>query len=222
MKKVAPDYPKTTFIVVNGGVTGANLVSTNFKFGELGYFTGMTAGLMSKSGKIGVVGPMDAPPVVADVDTFKLGVKAVNPNADVKVSYIGSWDDLQKAREAANAQLSQGVDVILNMGNGFSVAVFDAAKQKGAYAIGWVDDQSAMSPDVVLTSGMQGVPQLYFSLAKLAKEGGLKGQVYNFGMKDGAQKVASFGKMVPQATQDKVNAAIKDYLDGKLKLDLKY
>lgn len=222
MKKVAPDYPKTTFVVVNGDVTGPNLVSTNFKFGELGYFVGMTAGLMTKSNKVGVIGPMDAPPVVADVDTFKQGVQAVNPKAEVKVSYVGSWDDMQKAREAANAQLSQGIDVILNMGNGFSVAVFEACKQKNAYAIGWVDDQASMAPDVVLTSGIQAVPALYMQLAKMVKDGSIQGKIYNFGMKDGAQKVAPFGKMVPQDVQTKVNTAVSDYLSGKLQLSLKY
>ncbi|MCL5676647.1 MAG: BMP family protein [Firmicutes bacterium] len=222
-KKVAADYPNTTFIVVNGNVTGPNLDSTNFRFGELGYFTGLTAGYMTKSNTVGVIGTVEAPAVVADVDTFKQGVLKANPRAQVQVTYVGSWDDLQKGTEAAKALLSKGADVLLNLGNAFSVGVFGAAKEKRAYTIGWVTDQMSMSPETVLTSGMQDVPTLYVKLAMLKKDGKLEGKVYNFGMKDGAQALAPFNdKLVPKDVQEKVNAAIKDYKDGKLQLDLKF
>lgn len=224
MQTVAKEFPEVTFIPVNGYVNGDNLFSTNFKFGELGYFTGMTAGLMTKSNKIGVVAAMDAPTVNADIDTFKEGVKKVNEQAEVIVSYVGSWEDIPKAKEAARAQLSKNVDVVLVIGNAFSIGVFQAAQDAGAYAIGWVDDQSSMAPDTVITSGMQDVSSLYLQMAQLAKDGKLEpGKTYTFGMKDNnAQSLAPFSSKVPKEVQDQVLQAIQDYKDGKLVLNLKY
>ncbi|WP_170290884.1 BMP family protein [Neomoorella glycerini] len=221
MKSVAPEFPNTQFVVINGSVTGPNLASTSFKFGELGYFTGMTAGLITKSNKVGVVAPMAAPTVTADIDTFKEGVAKVNPKASVAVSYVGSWEDIPKAKEAAKALLSQGNDVLLVMGNSFSIGVFQACKDANAKAIGWVTDQNFMAPDTIVTSGLQSVEALYLKIAETAKKGKLEPQHYVYGMKDGAQSLAPF-KNVPQDVVDKVQSAVKDYLDGKFSIKTLY
>ena len=218
---VAKEFPNVKFIVVNGSVTGPNLASTNFKFGELGYFSGMTAGMVTKSGKVGVVAPMEAPTVTADIDTFKEGVKAANPNASVAVTYVGSWDDIPKAKEAANALLSKGNDVLLVMGNSFSIGVFQAAKDAKAKAIGWVSDQNFMAPDTIITSGLQSVETLYLKMAQSFKDGKFEPKNYVYGIKDNAQSMAPF-KNVPQDVADKVQKAIKDYTDGKITIKTLY
>ncbi|MGI9952640.1 BMP family protein [Moorellaceae bacterium AZ2] len=221
MKTVAPEFPETQFVVVNGSVTGPNLASTNFKFGELGYFTGMTAGLITKTGKIGIVAPMAAPTVTADIDTFKEGVAKVNPEASVAVTYVGSWEDIPKAKEAAKALLSEGNDVLLVMGNSFSIGVFQACKDANAKAIGWVSDQNFMAPETIVTSGLQSVEALYLKVAEIAQKGKLEPKNYVFGMKDGAQALAPF-KNVPQDVVDKVQSAIDDYLAGKFSIKTMY
>lgn len=223
-KSIAPSFPKTDFIAVNGSSSDKNLFSTNFKFGELGYFTGMTAGLMTKSNKVGIIIATDAPTNMADVDTFKQGVKAVNPNADVSVSIVGSWNDIPKAKEAASALVGQKCDVLLSQGDSFSIGVFQAAAAAGAYAIGWSEDQHSMMPDTVITSGVQDITTLYETMAADYLGGKLSSsKKYTFGMKDNdAQKLGVFNSKVPQDVQDKVNQAIKDYKSGKLTLNLKY
>lgn len=222
METVSKEFPEVTFIPVNGYVSGENLFSTNFRFGELGYFTGLTAGQITESNTVGVVAAMEAPTVVADVDTFIQGVKEVNPDAEVMVSYIGSWEDIPKAKESSQAQIDKGADVVLVMGNSFSIGVFQACEDAGAYSIGWVDDQSSMSESVV-TCGLQNISQLYLQMAKNAMEGTLDSSVaYNFGMADGAQSLSPFSAAIPTEVQDSVNQAIQDYLDGSLTLELLY
>jgi basic membrane protein A len=222
IETVAKEFPETKFIAVNGYVSGDNYYSTNFKFGELGYFTGMTAGLMTKSNVVGMVAAVESPTVTADVDTFIQCAKEVNPDVEVLVSYVGSWEDIPKAKESAQAQLSKNADVILVMGNSFSIGVFQACEDAGAYSIGWVDDQSSMS-DTVITCGLQDVGTVYLEMVRMAKEGTLESKVYNFGMNDNnAQSLSPFSDDVPQEVQDQVNQAVQDYLDGNLTLDLKY
>jgi basic membrane protein A len=223
IETVAPEFPDITFIVINGYVNGDNYFSTNFKFGEGGYFTGMTAGLMTKTNVIGVIAPEESPTVVADVDTFIQGAEEVNPDVEVLISYTGSWEDIPKAKEAAEAQLAENVDVVLVMGNSFSIGVFQAAEKAGIYSIGWVDDQRSMS-DSVITCGLQDVSSVYLQMVEMKQEGTLEGgKTYSFGMADNAaQGIAPFSDDVPQEVQDQVNQAIQDYLDGTLILDLKY
>lgn len=123
MSTVAPEFPDTTFIAVNASVTGDNLSGTVFKFGECGYFCGMAAALVSETGKIGIIPPDDAPNNKADMDTYELGAKAVNPDIEVFSAYTGSWTDLPKAKEAADSLISKGCDVLLSMGDAYSVGV---------------------------------------------------------------------------------------------------
>jgi len=219
MKEVSPEFPDTTFITVNGTSAGGNLYSTGFLFGELGYFTGMVAGLMTETNKVGVVAAMEAPTVVADVDTFKEGVEKVNPGTNVAVSYIGSWNDIPKAKEAALAQLADGADVLLVMGNSFSVGVFQAAEEADALAMGWVSDQNFMAPDTIITSGLQSVEALYLEMTDVVLGNG-EAKRYVYGMAEDAQSIAPFIDKVPQEVVDEVEQAVQSYLDGDLILNI--
>jgi basic membrane lipoprotein Med (substrate-binding protein (PBP1-ABC) superfamily) len=136
LKAVAKDFPDTTFVQINATTEGDNIVGTNFKFGELGYFTGMAAGLMTKNNKIGIVAAQDAPQVTADSDTIKTGALAVNPDADVNVSFVGSWDDVVKGQQVAQAQIDRGVDVLVIIGDAFAPPAIKLAQSKDILAIG--------------------------------------------------------------------------------------
>ena len=135
---VAKDFPNVMFAQINATTEGANIVGTSFKYGELGYFTGMAAGLMTKNNKIGVVAAQDAPQVTADTDTMKTGALSVNPNADVNVSFVVLWDDVVKGGQVAQAQIDRGVDVLIIMGNAFTPPAINLAQAKGIMVIaGW-------------------------------------------------------------------------------------
>jgi len=223
LKAVAPDFPNTMFVQINSTTEGDNIVGTNFVFGELGYFTGMAAGLMSKNGKIGIVAAQDAPQVTADSDTIKTGALSVNPNADVNVSFVGSWDDVVKGQQVAQAQLDRGVDVLVIIGDSFAPPAIKLAQEKGVMAIGgWSGDAYDIAPDTVITSGVQAVPDVYLQVAEQFAAGTLKGNTtFVSGFAEGTQHLGKWGDFVPQDVQDKVNAAVQDYLAGKLDIGVK-
>lgn len=218
LKAVAPDFPNVMFVQINATTEGANIVGTNFKFGELGYFAGMAAGMMTENNKIGIVAAQDAPQVTADSDTIKLGALAVNPDADVNVSFVGSWDDVVKGQQVTQAQIDRGVDVLLIIGDAFAPPAIELARSKGIKVIGgWSGDAHDLAPDTVITSAVQDVPGVYLSIARQFGAGTLKGGTsFVSGFAEETQKMGVWGDFVPAEVKDTVNQAIADYLDGKL------
>lgn len=218
LKAVAPDFPDVMFVQINATTEGNNIVGTNFKFGELGYFAGMAAGMMTKNGKIGIVAAQDAPQVTADSDTIKLGAEAVNADADVNVSFVGSWDDVVKGQQVTQAQIDRGVDILIIIGDSFAPPAIELAKSKGIMVIGgWSGDAHDLAPDTVITSAVQDVPGVYLSIAQQFGAGTLKGGTsFVSGFAEKTQKMGIWGDFVPAEVKDAVNQAITDYLDGKL------
>ena len=108
-RQVAADYPKTAFVLGSSGAEAGN------NFGVFGtwnydgaYLAGMLAGKMTKSNIVGSVGAIPIPEVNMLINAFGEGVKAVNPHAKHLVSFIGTFFDPPKAREAGLAQIDEG------------------------------------------------------------------------------------------------------------------
>ena len=132
-RKVAKDFPKTSFLL------GSSLKPQEPNFAvfdnyiqEPAYLTGMIAGGMTKSNKIGMVGGFPIPEVNRLMNAFMAGAKETNPKVEFTVSFINSWFDPPKAKEASFAMIDKGVDVLYAERFGVS----DAAKEKGKLAIG--------------------------------------------------------------------------------------
>ncbi|GAU09495.1 BMP family protein [Desulfoplanes formicivorans] len=153
VRKVAADYPKVAFLMGDSfGPHGSNLSVFDNYIHEPCYLMGMIAAKMSKTGKIGMVGGYPIGEVNRLFNAFMLGAKAVNPDVQFKVSFIGSWYDPPKAKEFAFAQVEAGVDVLYAERGG----VVDAARKKGIIAFGNVNDMNLEEngKDVVVTSAL--------------------------------------------------------------------
>ena len=221
MSTVAPEFPDVQFVAVNASVEGDNLSGTVYKFGECGYFCGMAAALVSETGKIGIIPPDDAPNNKADTDTYELGAKAVNPDIEVMVAYTGSWDDLPKAKECAESLISQGCDVLLPLGDAYSVGVFQACEENGIKSMGWVSDQHSLSPDTNICSGIQSNADVYVATAQSFLDGSFVPGVNVYGFENGAQGMSEFyGLTDEQAAQ--VEEAMDAYLAGELEIPTLY
>ena len=142
-RKVAKDYPKVSFLLGSSGKPQEpNFSVFDNYIQEPAYLTGMIAGGMTKSNVIGMVGGYPIPEVNRLMHAFMDGAKEVNPKVKFLVSFIGSWFDPPKAKEAAFAMIDKGADVLYAERFGVS----DAAKEKGKLAIGNViNTQRAVS-----------------------------------------------------------------------------
>jgi basic membrane lipoprotein Med (substrate-binding protein (PBP1-ABC) superfamily) len=112
------------------------------------YLSGMLAGGLTESDTIGVVGAMPIPEVNRIVNAFVLGVQETNPDATVKVSFINSFFDPAAAKQAAQAHISAGADVLFAERDG----VIAAAEEADIPVIGMMVDQKEEAPQHVVTS----------------------------------------------------------------------
>lgn len=149
--KIAPQYPKVTFVLGTGYKTVSNSVIYDVHLEAGGYLMGVVAALASKSGKVGVIGGADASEIYRGHEGFKAGARSINPSIDIQEVYTGDWTDTAGAKEAAIGMYDSGVDVIWHSGDGIGLGVVQAAKEKDKTCLGNVADQNVLAPDNVLT-----------------------------------------------------------------------
>jgi basic membrane protein A and related proteins len=148
-RKVARDYPEVAFAFGSGiGPAEPNFGVFDNWIHEPAYLAGMIAGKLTGSGVVGVVAAMPIPEVNRLSNAFCAGAKEVNDAVKCKFSFIGSFFDPPKAKEAAIAQIEAGADVLYAERFG----VIEAAAERGIPAIGNMSDQSELAPDTVVTS----------------------------------------------------------------------
>ena len=162
--KVAPEYPDTKFVTIDGWVdpaTNPNVLSIGFAEHEGSYLVGMMAGLASKTGTVGFIGGMDIPLIRKFGCGYAQGVKAAKADATVILSMTGTtpaaWNDPVKGTELAKAQQSQGADVIFAAAGGTGIGVLQAAADGGILSIGVDSNQNHLHPGKVLTSMLKRV-----------------------------------------------------------------
>ncbi|MEQ9433103.1 BMP family protein, partial [Thalassospira sp.] len=132
-RKVAAQYPETAFLMGSSFAPEADNFSVFDNFiHEPSYLVGMAAGAATKSNKIGMVGGFAIPEVNRLMHAFMEGAKSVNPDVEFMVTFINSWYDPPKAKEAAFAMIDKGADIMYAERFGVS----DAAKERGILAVG--------------------------------------------------------------------------------------
>jgi len=200
--RVAPSYPKTTYIVTSGRVTAPNLAGVAFLFEEASYQAGMIAGAMTKTNKLGLIAGTELPPVKASFEAFARGAKAVNPKVEVITSYIGNWDDVSAGKEQALAQINRGVDVLFQNADAAGLGIFQAAKEKNVYAFGTNANQNDVAPEVILGSVVIDLPKAFMRIGREVQGGTFAGRVISLGVKEDVVRL-----VLNPALQAKIPAA---------------
>src|SRR5712692_10595801 len=101
-QRVGPEFDKTIFLVGSGSGGSANVISVDIANEQFGYLAGVLAARMSKTGKVGAIAGLEGlPNMIASVGGFRLGVKSVRPDAEVKVIYLQSMEDPAAAMSSA-------------------------------------------------------------------------------------------------------------------------
>ena len=221
-RKVAKDYPKVSFLMGSSGKPQEpNFAVFDNYIQEPAYLTGMVAGGMTKTNKIGMVGGYPIPEVNRLMHAFMAGAKETNPKVQFYVTFIGSWFDPPKAKEAAFAMIEKGADVMYAERFGVS----DAAKERGKLAIGNVIDTQAQYPDTVVVSALWNMEPTIDTALRNVKQGKFKAEDYGqfSTMKHKGSELSKYGTFdakVGKDLQAKVAAKQKDILDGKFKVQV--
>ena len=210
-RQVAADYPDTAFVLGSSGEpAGDNFGVFGTWNHEGAYLAGMLAGKMTKSNVVGSVGAVPIPEVNMLINAFAAGVKAVNPEAKHLVSFIGTFFDPPKAREAGLAQIDAGADILF----GERIGTADAAKERGIKSVGSLIDYTPRYPETVFANAIWGFRPILNAAIADAQAGKPAGNNYTaFGlMKEGGSDIAYVKGVAPadaEAAMEARRAEIK-------------
>ena len=213
--KVAQDFPDVKFESITGYKTAPNVAAANARYYEGRYLAGVAAGRMTRTHLAGYVAGFPIPEVVQGINAFTLGMRSVNPRAEVRVVWLGTWFDPPRERDAAMALFNQDVDVIaFHTG---STAVMAAAQERGRMAVAYHSDMRRTGPDAQIVAVTHHWGDYYTQRARQVLEGGWRSGMVWGGVRDGMIRVGHFGPQVPRAVQDEVQARQKELAAGKLR-----
>jgi basic membrane lipoprotein Med (substrate-binding protein (PBP1-ABC) superfamily) len=218
---VAPDFPKTVFITTSGNTVRPNVAPLRFMLEEATYLEGMLTASMSKTGKAGAVGGMAIPSVTSTIAAYEAGAKTVQPGFQVMTSYVGNWEDVGAAKEAALALVQQGADFLFHNADAAGLGVFQAAQQRQVLAFGANKNQNDITPDVVLASAVIDIPKGFLAVARQVKDHTFVAKIERLGMQDGVislQYNPALLSRIPADVKAKVDAAQQAILAGTLQV----
>ena len=175
IKAVAAANPGISFVVgTSSAPVAPNLSVFDSNLSEPAYLCGFVAGKLTKTGIVGVVAGRSDVQVHRAINAYIQGARDANPAAKVKVTFIDSWYDPPKARQAALDQIAAGADLIWAEREG----AIAGAREKGVYAFGNLVDQSVEGPETVLTGPVWSMAPIVDHVSKLSAAGMIRGESY--------------------------------------------
>ena len=233
-EQCAKDNPEVNFVAMTGDRAApsklANFSNAFTRVYESRYISGIVAGLKLKElidagtitteqAKVGYVGAYPYAEVVSGYTAFYLGIKSIVPEVTMDVQYTGSWADITKETEAANALMARGCVIIGQHADteGAPRAVEAAlAEGKVVYSVGYNVDMLTAAPNAALTSATNDWSKYY----KFAFEKAIKGEKidtnWSAGYEADAVAITALGTSCAKDTQAAVDTAIAGIKAGTL------
>lgn len=218
-------FPHSYFVVTSGSGASANVASVTFKIEQAAYVLGVLAGGMSTTGVAGTIGGIELPAIKLTFEGFERGFISVRPRGRVLTSFVGSFDDVGAAKEAALAEISQGADMLFHNADAAGLGVFQAAAQRHVYAFGSNRDQNDVAPAVVLASAVTSIPQAFLKIAREVKAGNFHPRMIEFGMADGMVRVLLNQRLesrIPPVVMTQIKDAEQAIVSGKIIVPSQY
>ncbi len=214
LDELAAEYPDVTFLHFSGN----KMNDTNFGnyFGameEPRYLSGIIAGMQTKTNKLGYVAAYPYTEVLIGINAFALGAQSVNPDAEVNVVYINSWNDPANEKSAAESLLAQGCDVITQHCDSAGPQL--AAQDAGALAIGYNLDNSTVAPGSFLTAPIWHHEKYLIPTIEKIIKGEYKPESYYGTMQDGYIGLAPMTDLVSADAKAKVEEVQAQIEAGK-------
>ena len=221
LAQIAPDFPKTSFAWGTSldtfqadGIN--NVFAYQAEAQQGGYVQGVLAAMMSKSGVVGICGPVEAGDAKLYVDGFKAGVLATKKTAKVNVTYTGSFSDVSLMAAAATTQINNGADVLTGSSQSV-VGAIGVGKDKNALWFGTQWDQTSLAPTIVVSSQVYDWTGILKDIIASRAAGVLGNKSYTLTFKNNGLVIKYNSAItVPSDAKAAADAAIKGIEDGSI------
>lgn len=174
VETVAPEYPDKRFIWIDNATSAPveNVLNITYAQNEGSFLAGYIAAKVTESGVIGAMGGQDQDTINDFIVGYKQGALYANPDVKVEVIYSNDYDDPAIGKECALTLHEKGADVVFQIASKCGDGVFEAAKEKGFYAIGVDSDQKYIDPEVIICSMCKEVGDSIYDAVKQYMEKG--------------------------------------------------
>lgn len=229
--KVAKDFPKVNFAIVNTVVEGPNVTSILFKEHEGSYLAGVLAAQMTTTAnnpkinpenKLGFIGGAKSTGIDKFLIGFMEGARSVDPSIQFDIKYADSFGDAAKGQQIANQMYADGSDIIYAVAGGTGAGVIPAAKDTNHYVIGVDSDQDGIAQGFVLTSMIKRTDKAMSELVEQFSKGDIPaGKTVEYGVKEdgvGLSDMKYTKQDIPADFMAKVDSAKKGIVDGSIKV----
>jgi basic membrane protein A and related proteins len=212
--RVAQRYPEVKFVHPGGYKRAPNLTTYWASTPEAFYLMGMAAGKVTKTNKLGYVVALPISFFLANINAFELGARSVNPQAETRVVFTGTFLDPAKEATAANALLDQGVDV-LGVIVDSPITVVQTAEKRGAHSVGYhYLGAQKFAPRGWISGIAFTWGNLYTKFARQVLDGTWKSENILGNLGDDFLTIAPFGPAVPADAVRHVNAKKQELTAG--------
>ena len=212
--RVAQDFPQVRFESITGVKTAHNVATANARYYEGRYLAGVAVGRMTRSHVVGYVASIPIPEVLQGINAFTLGLRSVNPRAQVRLIWLDTWFDPARERDAAMTLMNQGADVLAF--HTASNAVMVAAQERGKLAVAYHSDMRAVAPDAQILAVTHQWGAYYTQRARAVLDGTWRSDQTWGGVREGMVRVEGFGPRVPPAVREEVLAYQRDIAAARL------
>lgn len=217
--KIAPKYPNVMFLHCGGLWNAAkhpkNVGSYFGYIDEAVYLSGIVAGHMSKTGKLGFIAAKPIPQVLRNINNFTMAARSVNPKITTHVVFTGDWSLPVKEAEAANSLIDQGVDVLTCHVDSPKV-VIGTAEKRGIYSCGYHVNQAKLAPKGYLTGAEWNWGKVYQDYSNMLATGTKVPNLVRGGIKEGIVKSSAYGASVSAAAKKHADEVRAKFLSGQM------
>ncbi|HLI14552.1 MAG TPA: BMP family protein [Acidimicrobiales bacterium] len=208
---LAHQFPHTFFCETAATikVRPKNVCTNNLTYYDGDFLAGALAAMVSRTKVLGEIGGYSFPQLNWEMNGFSLGARYVDPRIKIKSTYVNTWTDVNVTRNAANAQIASGADVIFSATDQATQGIYAAAQTKGhTYAISQYFDTHRQAPSVVLTSVLFNLQGSVGNLIRLGVAGKLRNVNYETTFNDGAGRLAPFYNLAPNPVTPAIQARL--------------
>jgi basic membrane protein A and related proteins len=153
---------------------------------EGAYLAGMLAGGITESNTLGGSAGQDVPLCHAELEAFEAGAKRTNKQVKMIDSYIGDWNDAAKGKQATEAQIDQGADVVIACGGGPATGMAQAIKGTDVSGFGYVGNMDAQAPKNMVGSIIYNLEPYFEAAVEDVRNGTFRpAKRYEYGLADG-------------------------------------
>jgi basic membrane protein A len=216
MYNAAEDYPDTIFDHCSGFKTRENMGRYFGRIDQARYLAGVAAGMVTEANSLGYVGAFPISEVIRGINAFTLGAASVNSDVSTQVRWTNSWFDPQTEREAANALVDEGVDVMAQHQD--STAAVQAAAEADIWATGYNAPMQDSAGENYLTSPIWHWEVFYEPTLEAVRDGSWEPDFSYEGLGSGLVDIDDWGPEVPDDVQSEVESLRGDIESGDLNI----